>query len=698
MAHDFGHFAIPDLIFIGNNSVRHRKAYIAWRMASEATTMALADMLFVDSLCKSGVQYDFNTRKIYPLFLDLNIDFLEKSKFVENLKKVIRANFDYCLTGEDAKYKELLKDKSENLIKFEEKFMPFFVEDFDWTEHNYDNMQKRSEEMKRWWDNIQPIRQMSYLNLKSIDDFLDDLANVDDEHFIDQVFEIIFEQKVRPVLEQEAELLPEAIRLSRAFTRYMAGQMAIFSKFHFLPESAEFQNKILKLLVENENKMDLDIIKTIRSVYEEYLAILVKKNLLSKDDQTTFAELYPLFDPHYVSYDQSLDSYEDLKSVSKRIFALETHREKQLEQVSRLLERELSESEKSYLSSISVMVEESGGQIQDGLFVVTPGVMVISETKSETVGKDNLVTFLISGISIESSLELIAHKEAKVARLTTSKTNAMNIPLFRVQGNDTWSQKKYIEEVLRHRLVFDRNFDAKKKWENEVWNMSMPGSKATAMCYSMTLKDFHSLFIGRMGPSGNEKEVREVVRLMANQLHYLYPSLIHNADTYLAYSNAEKYKPTAAPNPQSSYSSITWLAQTQITKKAKLLFEKLNINVNQPDYLALSEFRSRITYLAFPKKRETEQESRDYMKKMIEEFNHLSVVAAVQVAVGIPKLSEEAKSLIGKYGSGSESMLVISLKELYQMLIQWKAMNVDVEVWKELNRLANEKFPIVVRV
>jgi hypothetical protein len=698
MAHDFGHFAIPDLIFIGNNSVRHRKAYIAWRMASEATTMALADMLFVDSLNKTGVQYDFNARRIYPLFLDLNIDFLDRSHYVANLKKVIRANFDYCLTGDSNKYRELIGSRSDlNLKKFEEKFMPFFVEDFNWTEHNYDNMQKRSEEMKRWWESILPIRKLSYLNIKSIDDFLGDLSNVDEELFIDQVFEIIFEQKVRPVLETEAELLPENQRLQRAFTRYMAGQMAIFSKFHFLAESKEYHNKILTLLLQHESSMDLSTINHIRSVYEEYLSLLVTKNLLSKDDQLTFSELYPLFDPHYVSYDQSLESYEDLKEVSKRIFALETHREKQLEQVARLLDRPLIESEKNYLSSISILVEESGGQIQDGLFVVTPGVMILS--KCDLAERDNLVTFLISGISIETSLELIAHKEARVARLTTSKTNAMNIPLFRVHGNDTWSQKKYIEEILRYRGTFDRNFDSRKKWENEVWNMSMPGSKVTALCYSMTLKDFHSLFIGRMGPNGNEKEVREVVRLMANQLHSAYPQYINEADSYLEFSNAEKYKPqnNQITTPTKT-SQLTWLADSQVTKKGIQLFRKLNINVEQGDYLSLCEFRSRITYLAFPKKRETAEEAKEYMRKMIEEFNHLSVVAAVQVVVSVPeKISEDLRSLFAKFGVFSNSTLVVSLKDLYQLFIQWKSLNVDPELRESFTKLAHSKFPTVIR-
>jgi len=48
----------------------------------------------------------------------------------------------------------------EPLKRFKEKFMPFFVEDFRWTEHNYDNMVKRSEENTRWWNDIAPLRNL----------------------------------------------------------------------------------------------------------------------------------------------------------------------------------------------------------------------------------------------------------------------------------------------------------------------------------------------------------------------------------------------------------------------------------------------------------------------------------------------------------------------------------------------------------
>ena len=179
--------------------------------------MTLADMIFVDSLKKSGVEYDYTSRKIYPLFQDLKLDLSNKETYIDNVKKAIRANYVYCLRGDDSEYRKILQENKvsdENLVKFEEKFMPFFVEDFRWTEHNYDNMLKKSEELRRWWGSIGDIKQLDSLGLRSIDDFLSSLGKVNDltqEQFADLVFDKVFEERIKPVLTVKAELLPEKV-------------------------------------------------------------------------------------------------------------------------------------------------------------------------------------------------------------------------------------------------------------------------------------------------------------------------------------------------------------------------------------------------------------------------------------------------------------------------------------------------------
>lgn len=82
MFHDIMHFIYPDLLVVDNIESSKNK-YIISRMMSEAFTLVLADMLFVDLLKNSGFDYDFSKRKIYPIF--------EKCKFEikpENINKL----------------------------------------------------------------------------------------------------------------------------------------------------------------------------------------------------------------------------------------------------------------------------------------------------------------------------------------------------------------------------------------------------------------------------------------------------------------------------------------------------------------------------------------------------------------------------------------------------------------------------------
>lgn len=154
----------------------------------------------------------------------------------------------------------------------------------------------------------------------------------------------------------------------------------------------------------------------------------------------------------------------------------------------------------------------------------------------------------------------------------------------------------------------------------------------------MKLKDFHSVFIGRMGPSGNEKEVREVVRSMALALHSKFPTLIRSPEEYLAMKNADKY--ASAPSVSLAATREGLVGCTVATPEAKILFKALNLP-EAADYLVVAEFAARVTYLAFPKSPETLADCIAYLRKMAYEFQHLSVFASTQLALS-PAASQPA--------------------------------------------------------
>lgn len=144
-------------------------------------------------------------------------------------------------------------------------------------------------------------------------------------------------------------------------------------------------------------------------------------------------------------------------------------------------------------------------------------------------------TFLIAGIAAETSHELVAHREARVARLTTSNTKAMDAPLFRLQGSEA-SKEAQRAEILAILAARTGNIE-----ERELANMQNPGSKATALTFTMCLKDFHTLFIGRLPEKGNEIEVREICTRMCEELHAAFPFVIRPPAFYAKLDNGKKY-------------------------------------------------------------------------------------------------------------------------------------------------------------
>lgn len=155
---------------------------------------------------------------------------------------------------------------------------------------------------------------------------------------------------------------------------------------------------------------------------------------------------------------------------------------------------------------------------------------VLNEFGHKSINSSYFVTFLIAGCSVEASMELIAHKEANVSRLTTSKTSAMSFPIYFVGDNE--ELKQAIKEV---------NTAKNYQLNIEDRNRMNPGQKATALTFTMNLKDYHKLFIGRISMNGVEKEVMDICSKMCNILHDKYPLAIEKPEEYLSKNNSEKY-------------------------------------------------------------------------------------------------------------------------------------------------------------
>lgn len=713
MFHDFGHFLMKDLIFTGSDSPLHRNVYIIHRMISEAVTIMLADGVFVDSMQREGVDYDFSERRIYPLVCDAGLDIgccdTDRDGYVVRLKNLFKASVDFTVKGDDSTFKGMLRKNGAdytNWEKYRAKFHPFFVSDLQWTAHNYQNMSSRANEMTLWWNLTAPVRAQLDLRLETIDDFIADLpaAELSDammypdppalgdgidtkltagdsgsiSRMVDLVFEAVFERRLGPVFAAGGSLPleePEK-RYRRGFLRYMIGQMGIYARFWSVPATKTYYEELVDMLTDASPCPPS--IADVRIAYESFVDLLASMNLISADDSHNFKETYPLFEPFYVTYDKP-EEYPDLAGVVEDTLSLRSYHQGQRDLAEQFMGRALTASEERYRECMGNLIEHCGGQIEQGVFVTAPGVLLLAmdEPVSDPGQPDAVAgdvssrhaSFLLCGVALETSLELIAHGEASVARLTSSKTSSMNVPLYRVQQSVARETMEYLQLMQHSRTPFETRHNPRSRWECgvELFNGTAPGCKATALVYTMTLGDFHKLFIGRMGEAGNELEVRQVVRAMAARLHARHPEIILAPDEYLRLSNGEKYLahvPVALGetvrselpylNVEADTNAVLRtdgdrprthaVSDTVLSADARTLFRALNIRgsaAGLSDAFQLAEFRSRITYLAFPRQpaagqTEAQVEAEGYMRKMVHELEHLSVVSAVRATVAVP--------------------------------------------------------------
>ena len=332
MMHDFGHFLLPDLVFCGNVSPGLRRVYIVHRMISEAVTLVLADMLFVEALRRDGVEYDWTRRHAHPLFVatGLELDGALDQR-LEAVRELLAANVRYCVCGDDSRWRALLaragRPDDAALRTYQSKYAAYFVEDLRWTARNWDGMAERPDEFARWWRDTQALRDAAPLGLETLDEFCDAIGGGDGplEDLVDWVFARVFTGRIAPALRGEVPPASDAERRERAFLRYMVGQFGVFARFEDeAADASSCRERLTRFLVDQRGQLNLDAIARARAFYERFVDGLAERHLATIDDASTWREVFALVEPFYVSYDGPAESYEPLAVAAERLLGLAT--------------------------------------------------------------------------------------------------------------------------------------------------------------------------------------------------------------------------------------------------------------------------------------------------------------------------------------------------------------------------------------
>ncbi len=327
MVHDLFHYKFGDLVFDGATDNLSRRTQIMHRMMSEAVTMVLADMVFVDTLVKSGVDYDFSKQAFYPLFQSLKID-LEQQP--EKLREILRANVKYMLLGDDSGWRALGAG-DEELERFKVSASHFAIPDYEWTSANFDNMARSKGNISKWRDSTSEFREVckGHLNVQSVSEFIAKMRSINgtgledagNSQLVDLIFETVFNEEIAPFLGEEKVEIDEESATRKAFLKYLNFQLRIFDQYDFVPEAARYRAKIVGYVGKKIESLNLADIKRIRSLYNQFVDILCKRDLIGADEESLYKQFFPMFDPFYVNYHGDWQKERDIAGISSIVLA-----------------------------------------------------------------------------------------------------------------------------------------------------------------------------------------------------------------------------------------------------------------------------------------------------------------------------------------------------------------------------------------
>ena len=324
LVHDLCHFVLPDLIYSGEQHPLYDKVYIIHRMLSEAISLVLADMLFVETLEQAGVAYDYNKRKIYPLY-----QAIKRKNPQVTTEVILNANIAYCLLGDDQPYRRLIAAEGEvHWLAFQQKYERFFKEDYKWTHKNLQGMKKNALYFKAWFQANQTA--FKEQGLSSIEQFTNEQLALSPNAAIPYQ-QLVFLVS-QPILKHYQQVLQtkkqssNAQKLSNSFKKYLLGQSFIFYKIDFYSYSQFLASKFRKAI--EEQHFDLPLIQRYRQLYMDYLESLAAVDLLHQDDVATYKEVYPIFDSFYVFYDNQQAAVSTLQAVACLLYTSPSPRDR----------------------------------------------------------------------------------------------------------------------------------------------------------------------------------------------------------------------------------------------------------------------------------------------------------------------------------------------------------------------------------
>jgi hypothetical protein len=231
--------------------------------------------------------------------------------------------------GDDSEWRALLQQADgtmseanlQRLEAYKAHFGKFFIADNAWTRANFDNMQKNKLALSAWVSRVgkDTFRTSNIPLLSDVHKQLKE-QGVDLENYnnmANAIFNTIFNQRIKPILQQEQVTFDEDNTLqSRAFRRYLIGQTSLFSRFPTPLHLEDIKEDIFKRL-QNDAPFSIEEQDEIRLLMEQYIVGLEGLRLMSYEESLNAIDCSSVFPAVYISYPEMQKKYHSIENCVK---------------------------------------------------------------------------------------------------------------------------------------------------------------------------------------------------------------------------------------------------------------------------------------------------------------------------------------------------------------------------------------------
>ncbi len=298
LLHDIFHFSFPDPVYDGTDTRVARCAYIAHRMASEAATMVLADMLAMDDADIGAVNYDPSPRRIYPLYETLNLP----ASLREKISTLFEANFRYAIKGDDSSFRRHGADHR-RLAHFRAKYETYFAVDMTWNASNFDFMaqeSRKNSQLRQYY-----CRLGALTGCQTLSRFVNSIARAGQVSLNDLVSYFL-------TAIMRAFLYPSSFNelryVRQAALNFYAGQLIIFYRFAHVAAAAEMRKEALSQIGFISAGRTVRRIeragRAMDEIIEKFVLLLAHQGHLRPHEVPLYLMHVPHFPPSYYSYDR----------------------------------------------------------------------------------------------------------------------------------------------------------------------------------------------------------------------------------------------------------------------------------------------------------------------------------------------------------------------------------------------------------